>query len=100
MIHPTIKWACFHSLTVAVTYFLAAVGIVMEGLAQFPDVAAQYNLAQYVPPQYLGYYTWAVAAIVFLSRLRGVYQVFEETEHAHDDSRHGPGAGISDHDRV
>ncbi len=78
MIHPRIKWACFHSVTVAVSYGLTAVGLFMEGLAQFPDIAQQYNLAQYVPPAYLPWYTWGIAAIVFLSRLRGIYQVWEE----------------------
>jgi len=66
------KIKAFHwnSLTVAWSHILAWVGVVMEALYQFPDVAQSLGLAQYVPPAYLGRYTFAIAALTLGARLR------------------------------
>jgi hypothetical protein len=60
----------WNSLTVAWAHFLAWVGVAMEALYQFPDVAQSVGLAQVVPPAYLGRYTFVIAALTLAARLR------------------------------
>jgi hypothetical protein len=59
-----------YSETVGLAHALTWVGVAMEGLAQFPDVAASSGLAAIVPPAYLGHYTIAIAGLTLFARLR------------------------------
>jgi hypothetical protein len=63
----------FHnSLTVAWAHALAVIGLGMEALIQFPDVAQNVGLAQVIPPNYLGRYTLGIAGLTLLARLRSI----------------------------
>jgi hypothetical protein len=68
------KIKAFHrrSMTIALAHGLAWLGLGMEALMQFPDVANAVGLAQYVPPVYLGRYTIAIAVLTLAARLRSL----------------------------
>jgi len=59
-----------YSVTVGFAHALTWVGVAMEALYQFPDVASSVGLATYVPPAYLGRYTMVLAALTLAARLR------------------------------
>jgi hypothetical protein len=61
----------FHtSLTVAWAHALAVLGLGMEALNQFPDVAQNVGLSSIIPPKYFGMYTIGIAGLTLLARLR------------------------------
>lgn len=74
------KSACFHSVTMALHYVVFAAGVALEALFQFPDVASSVGLAQYVPTQWAGWYTIAIAGLTLAARLRSI---FWKKEHDH-----------------
>jgi hypothetical protein len=67
-----VRRLCFHSATIAWSYGLATLSATMELMVQFPDVSSSLGLSQFVPPQYLGRYTFAIAALTLLARLRSI----------------------------
>ena len=78
-------WGCiwcssFRSLTVLWSYVLAAGAVIMEARAQFPDVATSVGLAQYVPPNWLPKYTFAIAVLTLLARMRTLFRHVEHRE--------------------
>ena len=77
------KVKAFHkySETVALAHALGWLGLAMEALAQFPDVASSVGLATFVPPAYLGKYTLALAGLTLFARLRR----FSEPDHKDND---------------
>lgn len=59
-----------YSETVALAHALTWVGLFMEALVQFPDVAQSVGLSAVVPPAYLGRYTIVIAGLTLFARLR------------------------------
>ena len=59
-----------YSETVGLAHALGWLGMAMEGLAEFPDVANSVGLASVVPPASLGHYTLVIAGLTLFARLR------------------------------
>jgi hypothetical protein len=70
-----------YSETVALAHALGWLGLFMEAIAQFPDVASTVGLASIVPPAYLGKYTIVIAGLTLFARLRR----FSEPDHKDND---------------
>lgn len=66
------KIKAFHrySETVGLAHALIWIGVAMEAVVQFPEVAQSVGLASVVPPAYLGVYTWVIAGLTLMARLR------------------------------
>jgi len=79
----------FHqrSATIAVAHFVTWVGLGMEALFMFPDVASSVGLAQYVPPAWAGPYTIGIAVITIAARLRGLVAARNREEEGQDHAR-------------
>jgi len=67
-----------HSLTVAYGHLLIWVGVAMEALDMFPDVAQSLGLQQIIPPQFLGVYTITLAALTILARVRSLHRKVDD----------------------
>ena len=64
--------ACFHSATVAWSYFLGVVSVGIETLLQFPDISNTLGLQQYLPAKTTPFYMFGIAAITLMARLRSI----------------------------
>ncbi len=76
------KRLTFHSLTVAWTYVMFAASAGMELLFQVPDVAGQFGIASWVPPRWLPWYTFSMAGITLVARLRSI--IWRDDRHEED----------------
>jgi hypothetical protein len=66
------KIKAFHqySCTVGLAHAMTWLGLGMEALAEFPDVASSVGLQAVVPPAYLGHYTLVIAGLTLAARMR------------------------------
>lgn len=80
------KLKVFHlySETVLLAHVLGWVGVAMEALYQFPDVASSVGLASVVPPAYLGRYTMVIAMLTLGARLRNFHGTDHNQDRNHD----------------
>lgn len=87
-----LKLLSLHSLTVFWTYVLGLGAIVLQLLLEFPDVANSVGLPQYVPTQFLPWYTGAIALLTLGARLRSILsdEHKDRTHEGPDDAALGP----------
>jgi hypothetical protein len=67
-----LKAWCRHSLTIAIARALYVLGTALEIAAQAADFLNAIGFAAFVPPNYTGLYTVAIAVIVELARRRSL----------------------------